>query len=51
MTVLDTDRNLRTIELRFYNALAEFWKQRAQLDRALGRFPDSAQHQREVCND
>ena len=51
ITVLDTDRNLRTIELRFYNALAELWKQRAQLNRALGRFPDPMQYQCEVCND
>lgn len=51
MTLLDVDRNLRNIELRFYNALAELWKQRAQLNRALGRFPDSMQYQYEVCND
>lgn len=51
MTMLDVDRNLRSIELRFYNALAELWKQRAQLNRALGRFPDSMQHQYEVCDD
>lgn len=45
ITVLDTDRNLRSIELRFYSALAGFWTQRAQLNRALGRYPDFMQYQ------
>lgn len=51
ITVLDTDRNLRSIELRFYSALASLWKQRAQLNRAMGRFPDFVQCQYGVPND
>jgi outer membrane protein, heavy metal efflux system len=51
MTLLDVDRNLRNIELRFYSALANLWKQRAQLNRALGRYPDFMKYQYEVCDD
>lgn len=51
ITVLDTDRNLRSIELRFYSALAGFWIQRAQLNRAMGQFPDFVRYQHGVCNE
>lgn len=47
MMVLEADRNLRTTELRLYNALAETWRQKAQLDRALGKMPNNLLHNRE----
>ncbi len=52
ITILEADRNLRTIELRLYNALAELWRQNAHLNYALGRFQDCfIQNQYEVCDD
>lgn len=43
MTALEANRNVRTIELRLYSALAEAWKYKAQLDRVVGRIPNFPQ--------
>jgi outer membrane protein TolC len=39
LALIDAERSLRTAELNHYEALADSFSRRAELDRALGRLP------------
>jgi len=39
LTLIEAERNQRSVRLGFEEALTDFYRRRAELDRALGRMP------------
>ena len=46
LALIDAERNLRTVELKYAGAVTDFHRRSAELDRAVGRLPTGLSGQR-----